>query len=363
MAWFDFSSMGGQIIKQRIGVIGLSFGMNHAQSATIVPEAQLVAACDMREEFRRPTEAMGAHFYTDYRQMLDGEKLDGVVVALPNHLHPSVTIECLERGRPVLLEKPVAATLEEADQIVEATERLRVPVLIGHHRRFSPFCVRARQAMVGGELGDLIGASVVWTMLKPKDYFNAKWRTLKATGGGPLLINVIHNIDDLRYMTGREVTRIYAEVSNKTRGFEVEDTISITLRLQGEALVTIFVSDCAPGIWAYESTTAPWENPHFYYTPADCYHFFGTKGALTLPQMQHVFYPDPEKEGWQWPVQVDRLGVKPAHPLRLEMSHFCRVIRGEEAPRTTARDARQTLAGIIAIMQSRDTGMPVDLAC
>jgi predicted dehydrogenase len=174
---------------------------------------------------------------------------------------------------------------------------------------------------------------------------------------------VIHNIDDLRYMTGREITRIYAEVSNKTRGFEVEDTVSITLRLQGDALATVFVSDCTPAIWAYESTTAPWENPHFYYTPADCYHFFGTKAALTLPQMQHVYYPDPEREGWQWPVQVDRLGVKPAHPLRLEMSHFCRVIQGLEPPRTTARDARRTLAGVIAIMESRDTGKPVDLPC
>jgi predicted dehydrogenase len=361
MTWFTYDADDGTP-RRRIGVIGLSFGMNHAQSATIVPEATLVAACALHEEHRRPIEAMGARYYTDYRQMLDTEKLDGVVVALPNDLHAQATIECLGRGLPVLVEKPVAATLAEADRIVAATETSGVPVLVGHHRRFSPFCVRARQALVGGELGDLIGASVMWTMLKPKDYFDAKWRTLRATGGGPLLINTIHNIDDLRYITGREVTRIYAEVSNKTRGFEVEDTISITARLQGDALVTIFVSDCAPGLWAWESTTSPWENPHFYYQPADCYYFFGTKGALTLPTMQHVYYPDPEKASWQHPLQVDHLGVKPAHPLRLEMSHFCRVIRGLETPRTTAADARKTLAGVIAIMQSRDGGKPVDLA-
>ncbi|MEW5720681.1 MAG: hypothetical protein AB1817_18795, partial [Chloroflexota bacterium] len=146
-----------------------------------------------------------------------------------------------------------------------------------------------------------------------------------------------------------------------TRGLEVEDTVSISLRLQGDALATIFVSDCAPAIWAYESTTAPWENPFFYYTPADCYYFFGTKGALTLPQMQHVFYPDPAKEGWQYPTQMDRLGVKPAHPLRLEMSHFCRVIEKKETPRTTARDARRTLEALLAIMQSNDTHLPITL--
>ena len=195
----------------------------------------------------------------------------------------------------MLVEKPVAGTLEDADKMIAAVDRTGVPVLVGHHRRFSPFCVRVREAFANGELGDLIGVSVMWAMLKPKDYYNAEWRTKKATGGGPLLINVIHNIDDLRYMTLRDVTRIYAETSNRTRGLEVEDTISISLRLQGDALATIFVSDCAPAIWAYESSTAPWENPFFYYTPADCYHFFGTKGALTLPQMQHVFYPDPAK--------------------------------------------------------------------
>jgi predicted dehydrogenase len=335
MAWVEFCDSTAE--KQRIGVIGASFGMNHVQSATIVPEAKLVAACDLREEFRAPIEKMGANFYSDHRRMLDEEQLDGVVVALPNHLHAPIAIECLERGLPVLVEKPVAGTLEDADRIIAAVERTGVPVLVGHHRRFSPFCVRVREAFANGELGDLIGVSALWAMLKPKDYFNAEWRTRKATGGGPLLINVIHNIDDLRYMTQRDVIRIYAETSNRTRGLEVEDTVSI------------------------ESTTAPWENPLFYYTPADCYHFFGTKGALTLPQMQHVYYPDPAKQGWQYPTQVDRLGVKPAHPLRLEMSHFCRVIRKEETPRTTARDGRKTLEGVLAIMQSRDSGQPVEL--
>jgi predicted dehydrogenase len=359
MAWVEIKTSTTE--TQRIGVIGVSFGMNHVQSATIVPEAKLVAAADIREEARASIEEIGAKFYTDYRCMLDEEKLDGVVVAVPNHLHALISVECLERGLPVLVEKPIASTLEDADKIIAAVDRTGVPVLVGHHRRFSPFCARVREAFVNGELGDLIGVSVLWAILKPNDYFNAEWRTKKASGGGPLLINVIHNIDDLRYMTLREVTRIYAETSNKTRGLEVEDTISISLRLQGDALATIFVSDCAPAIWAYESSTAPWENPFFYYTPADCYYFFGTKGSLTLPQMQHVFYPDPEKEGWQYPTRLDRLGVKPAHPLRLEMSHFCRMIRKEETPRTTARDARKTLEDVLAIMQSRDTGKAVEL--
>ena len=68
MAWGEFAD--SNVKKQRIGVIGTSFGMNHVQSATIVPEAKLVAACDIREDQRAPIEGMGAKFYTDYRRML-----------------------------------------------------------------------------------------------------------------------------------------------------------------------------------------------------------------------------------------------------------------------------------------------------
>ena len=359
MTWVEFDKSDTE--KVRIGVIGASFGIHHAQSAVSVPEAQFVAACDIRDSLRASIEQMGGTFYTDYSEMLDSETLDGVVIALPNHLHAPVSIECLERGLPVLLEKPIASTVEEADQIVAATERTGVPLLVGHHHQLSPFCVRVRRAIANGELGNLVGVSILWTIAKPQDYFDAPWRTKRATGGGPLLVNTIHDIDDLRYMTQLEVTRVYAETSNRTRGFEVEDTASISLQLQGGALATILISDCTPSIWSYESTTAPWENSLFHYSPADCYYFFGTKGALTLPQMQHVYYPDSTKQGWQYPVQIDRLGIKASNPMRLEMSHFCRVIRNEESPRTTAADARRTLATVLAIVQSGDIHMPVTL--
>jgi predicted dehydrogenase len=343
VAWVEFSD--SNVEKQRIGVIGVSFGMNHVQSATLVPEAKLIAACDIREEVRAPIEGMGAKFYCDYRRMLDAEKLDGVVVAVPNHLHAPITIECLERGLPVMVEKPVAGTLEDADKMVAAVERTGVPVLVGHHRRFSPFCVRVREAFAKGELGDLIGVSVLWAMLKPKDYSRGGGRTRQPAAA--LLINVIHNIDDV-------VPTVTAHQPRRatTRGLGSRIR-SASAPLAGRRAAAIFVST-RPRL-NYGSTTAR-ENPFFYCRP------IATTGAgLVLPQMQHVFYPDPDKEGWQYPTQTDRLGVKPAHPLRLEMSHFCRVIRMEETPRTTARDGRKTLEGVIAIMQSRDTGQVVEL--
>lgn len=344
----------------RIVVIGLGFGVNHARSAMLVPEAKLVAVCDLKEERSASAEEWGVPFYTDFRRMLDEVKPDGVVAAVSNDQHAAVATECLRRGIPTLLEKPIAPTLEEADQIIAAGRESGTPLLIGHHRRFSAFVLKAREVVQGGEIGDLVGASVLWTILKPRDYYNTAWRTRRAMGGGPLLINTIHDIDDLRFATGREVVRLQAELSNRVRGLEVEDTISLSLRMEGDVLVTIFTSDCVPSIWAYESTTSPWENPYFFYTPSDCYYFFGTRGTFTLPQLHRVYYPDPQREGWQWPLSVERLGVRPVHPLHEEMRHFCALVRGEAEPRTTGEDARRTLEVVLGIRQAGETGQPVE---
>lgn len=343
----------------RIAVIGLGFGVNHVRKALEVPEAQLVAVSDRIEERGAPAGEWGVPFYPDFRRMLDEVEVDGVVAAVSNDQHEAVAVECLRRGIPTMLEKPIAPTLEEADRIIAAGRESGAPLLIGHHRRFSAFVLKAREVVQGGGIGDLVGASVLWTILKPQDYYQAEWRTRRASGGGPLLINTIHDIDDLRFITGREIVRLQAEMSNRVRGLEVEDTISLSLRMEGDVLVTIFTADCVPSIWAYESTTSPWENPYFFYTPGDCYYFFGTQGSFTLPQLRHVYYPDAAREGWQWPLTVEQLGVQPVHPLYQEMAHFCAVVRGETQPRTTGEDARRTLEVVLGIMEAGETGRPV----
>jgi predicted dehydrogenase len=343
----------------RVAVIGLGFGVNHARTAMLVREARLVAGCDLMEERGSPAKEWGVPFYTDFRQMLDEVEIDAVVAAISNDQHEAVAVECLQRRVPILLEKPIATTLDEADRIIAAGRESGTPLLIGHHRRFSAFVLKAREVVQGGEIGELVGASVLWTMLKPRDYYDAEWRTRRAMGGGPLLINTIHDIDDLRFITGREFVRLQAELSHRVRGLEVEDTISLSLRMGGDVLVTIFTADCVPAIWAYESTTSPWENPYFFYTPGDCYYFFGTQGSLTLPQLQRVYYADQTRQGWQWPLTVERLGVQPVHPLHEEMRHFCAVVRSEAEPRTSGEDARRTLEVVLGIMQAGKTGQPV----
>ncbi len=96
--------------KIKMAVIGLFLGMNHVRSIINCDEAELVAIYDLKEKYRKEAQKLGVNFYVDYCEMLDKEKLDGVVLAIPNNLHAPLSEECGKRGLSVLLEKPIAST-------------------------------------------------------------------------------------------------------------------------------------------------------------------------------------------------------------------------------------------------------------
>ncbi|UCG08026.1 MAG: hypothetical protein JSV83_05105 [Desulfobacterales bacterium] len=122
-----------------------------------------------------------------------------------------------------------------------------------------------RRAIKQGKIGKLVAVSVLWVLLKPSDYFQIDWR--RQPGGGPVLINLIHDIDNLRYIFG-EIKRVYVETSSGVREFEVEDTASVSLRFSDGALGNMVVSDAVPSDWSYEATTG--ENPYYFRTNDNC---------------------------------------------------------------------------------------------
>jgi predicted dehydrogenase len=344
--------------KARLASIGAGMiGQVHARAAPQVDECEYVALCDMDPAKEKLAAELGVKYYRDHREMMDKEKLDGVIISVPNEEHEAVGTECAGRGLHLFMEKPIATTLESADRLIASAKKNNVRILVGHHRRFNPQINKVRDMIKAGELGNLVGVSVLWCMYKPSEYFVVgDWRRRK--GGGPILINTIHEIDNLRYVCG-EIERVYTEVSNKTRGFEVEDTVSVSVRLKGGALASILMSDAAPSLWGYECTTG--ENHFFYPTKGDIYHYLGTKASLTFPGMVKVHYDDPAKVGWQHPITSTQVEW-PKHDTYVEqMRHFCRVVKGEEEPRTSGEDARRTLEVIMAVVESGQTHKPVDV--
>jgi predicted dehydrogenase len=346
--------------RVRLGLIGMGLiGTPHARTLQGVNECALVAIADIDEKYKANATELGINYYRDYEEMITKEQLDGVIIATPNHLHAPMSIVCARQGLHLFVEKPIASSVAEADRLIEAAEQNKVRVLVGHQRRFNARVEKARDVVRGGELGKLVGATITWALLKPREYFEGPFAWRRERGGGPILINLIHEIDNLRYICG-EITEVFALTSNRVRNFSVEDTASVTFHFDNGAVGTAFVSDCVPSLSAYEATTG--ENPLVYHDFGNCYHFYGTEASLLFPQMKKLFYQDDAKVGWHYPITEQGLKVVDREdPYVKEFRHFARVVRGEEAPRISAEDARQTLEVTLAIQRSGETRQPIRL--
>jgi len=341
----------------RLGVIGAGLvGAKHAAIAAGLPGCRLVGIADPSPAARQLAKKLSVGFYEDYQAMIDAEALDGVVIATPTERHVDMGIVCAERGLHLMVEKPIASEVRAARKLIDRAKRRQVQILVGHHRRFNPLVETAREVVQSGRIGRLVAVSVLWTLLKPADYFDVEWR--RKPGGGPVLINMIHDVDNLRYICG-EIRNVYAEVSSAARGFEVEDTACVTLRFKNGALGTVVTSDCVPSRWSYEAATG--ENPDYFRTHEDCYLFFGTDGTLAFPSMRRVYYASPSAAGWLAPLQTEAIPVQQHDPLVRQIKHFCAVIQGKETPRTGGEDALRTLSVVRAVLESGDGQKPVVL--
>ncbi len=343
----------------RLAILGAGLiGAKHAAMVSAYDSCVLVGVADPDPARASVATELGVPFHGSAEELLDRVHPEGVIIATPNATHAAVAVACAERGVHMLVEKPIADTLEHAQRIVAAAREHRASVLVGHHRRHNPLVQRARDLVRGGALGQLMGFSALWTLLKPDDYFGVAWRR-EPPGGGPLLINLIHDLDSLRFICG-EVTSVYARTSAAVRGFAVEDSLSLSLTLENGALGTVLASDATPAPWSYELTTA--ENPTYPHVPANCYHFVGTAASLAFPRMELWRYADEHARGWTEALVREQLHVAAADPLQAQLAHFCRVVRGLEAPLVSAEEGARSLAVVVAAQESATTGTAVAIA-
>jgi predicted dehydrogenase len=200
----------------------------HVQALQAMGAVDVVAVCDT-DPGRRAAAASehGVPAYADHLELLDTELPDVVHVCTPHHLHASIAIDCLERDVSVIVEKPLAHTLEEGRRLVEAAERSRAKIAVCYQNRYNATSETMQRLLAGGELGAVRGASatVLWSRL-PEYYRDRPWRGTWAEGGGGLLMNqATHTVDLLQWLVG-EVTHVQGHASTRSLGevIEVEDT-------------------------------------------------------------------------------------------------------------------------------------------
>lgn len=331
-------------------------GRRHIDYVNASGECQLVAICDPDSGVAKLAAKNEVPLFHDEYEALDLAAPDGAIIAAPTNLHEELALACIRRGIVPLVEKPITAALDEGRWLVDEAAAAQVPVLVGHHRRYHPRIQRLWKLVKGGAIGSLIGVSLLWAVRKPDEYYDVVWRT--RAGGGPVLTNLIHEIDTLRYICG-EITSVYAATSSATRGFEVEDSAAITLRFAGGVVGSVFLSDAAPSPWSYELTM--FENPSYAHVEGNCAFFFGTMGSLAFPTIELWRYPSADSAGWEHPLVQERHEPADADPLAVQLAHFCRVIRREEPPLVSGEEGLRTLAATQAVLSSGSEGKPVEL--
>ena len=342
----------------RLALFGAGgIGTRHLELADQEPECTIVAVADPLEAAAGAAERHGARFYRDYLELLARESLDGAIVATPNDRHAEVGVACAERRLPVLMEKPITDSVASGRVLLDAVSEHGVPLSVGHHRRFDPAVGIARHAIRSGRIGRLCAVECLWVMRKHDAYYDADWRRTRP-GGGTVLINLIHDVDLLRYMCG-DVTRVYAEGGSELRGHEVEDTVAVTLRFANGAVGTIMASDAAPSPWGWELGTG--ENPLIPPTGRNCFRIVGTEGALALPRLELWRHGDGVPASWHEEIRSRTLVAGPRSALKDQLRHFCGVVRGEHPPRVSGEDGLRTLRTTLAIIEAMERGEPIVL--
>jgi predicted dehydrogenase len=333
-------------------------GREHIARVRANSRSEVAAIADPSPAAAELARDLGIEHYATTDALLMARRPDGAIVATPNNTHAVVAGTLLRAGVPVLVEKPIAGTLADGCELVCAAESTRVPVLVGHHRRHSPSIQAAQACIAAGTLGRIVAVNATTLFYKPAGYFDVAWRRRCSDGGGPILINMVHDIDSLRAIAG-EITAVQAIASSAVRGFEVEDTAAVILEFANGAVGSLVLSDTAVAPRSWEQTSG--ENPLYFRAEAqDCLFIAGTHGSLAIPTMR-LWRQDGERS-WTQPLISEQIPVESADPLSRQLDHFCDVIEGRATPLVSASDGLCTLAATLAVGEAARTRMRIEVS-
>ena len=224
------------------GIIGCGvISKWHADSIEQIEEARIVGAYDTRiEGAKKFAEERNCRVFETLEEMLACDEIDVVCICTPNGLHAKLAIQAANAGKNIIVEKPMAITKEQVNDMIEAVERNKVKVAVISQLRFTNSIRRVKEAIDNGELGQIVIGDVYMKYFRSPEYYaSAGWRgTWEMDGGGALMNQGIHGIDVLQYLVG-PVKSVSGICKTLVRDIEVEDTASLTVEYESGAIGTI----------------------------------------------------------------------------------------------------------------------------
>ncbi|KIW08181.1 uncharacterized protein PV09_01112 [Verruconis gallopava] len=345
-----------------IAIVGTGLiGPRHADAVKAEPGAELFCFVDPNPAVETIAKQHGVQWFASISEMLrEKGKPDGAIVCTPNASHVAVSKELLSAGVHVLCEKPLATDVREGADLIEFASRQGLKLLCGHHRRFNRYVSAAKKLLDKQALGKLVAISGLWTLHKPLEYFEAPTEWRKGAKGGPILINLIHEVDILQFLVQSQITRVHAERTISQRGFEAEEGAAILFRFQNGVVGTFVLSDAVPSPHNFESGTG--ENPMIPKAGMDTYRFMGSEGTLSFPDMRLSTYVGAKQKSWTEQLSFSHIPVPETRvPFELQVENFVAVIQGNAEAVCTGQDGLRAVAVCEAVKKSLESGLPVDL--
>ena len=337
--------------KIHISVVGPGLiGKKHIE---LIKERTDVTLCSIvapdHIENHSIAKSLDVKIFFDLDTCIKNKNPDGIIIASPNEFHFEQASMCIKCGIPVLVEKPITSDLKDAQALVRLVEKYDAKVLVGHHRNHSPLLSAAKEVINSGHLGQIVSVIGSAQFYKPKQYFlDGPWRT--QPGGGPLLINMIHEIGNMRKLIG-EINAVQAIATSRIRNFPVEETVAINFAFENGVIGTFLISDTAASCQSWEQTSL--ENPAYPHYPGEhCYTITGTLGTLYFPTMKIHYHELGSEASWWKPMLTTELAVIHKDPLKCQLDHFVAVINHQEKPIVSAKDGYRNLFIIEAIKKS-----------
>lgn len=329
----------------RVAVIGAgSMGRNHVRVYTEMPEVELVGVVDAKREVAE--QAAGRYrvpIYTNIYEMLEKERPEAVSIVVPTSEHYRIAKMVLEAGCHVLVEKPIAATLEDAEQLILTADHLNRVLMVGHIERFNPAIIELKRQLDAGALGQI---------------FQIYARRL---GPFPTRINDVgvvmdlapHDLDIMRYLTGKEVVSIYARTRH-TLSSRQDDLFVGMISFEDDTLGLLEINWLTPTKIRELYVTGMYGMFRVNYLTQDLY-----------------FYENAEKAGSNWSTlsllrgvsegEVKQFAIRKKEPLRGELEAFVACVQGNRAQHVNGKDAQAALGLAMGLLESATTGQVKEL--
>ena len=309
-----------------VGVIGVgAMGENHVRVYHKMEEANLMGVSDVSEREKKKIEKKyGAKGYTDYCELLANPEIEVVSVCVPTTFHHAVVMEAIKHKKHVLVEKPIAFTLTEAEEMIAAAKEAGVILATGHVERFNPAVQKAKELIDDGVIGDIVSAFAKRVGPLPP----------RIKDVGVSIDLAIHDLDIMNYLFEEEITQVYGTMNSSFDDSEFEDHAEIMVSFDNESTGIIEVN------WL-----TPYKRRELELT--------GTAGIISVDYIQQSI----EVFG----KFAQDIEIVHEEPLKGELKSFLNSVVEEKEPVITGEDGLKALKMVIAANKSSKEHRPVSL--